>query len=246
MKPVYSILGVAFSCSQLVGADLLEDKCDLKNKGVFTFPQDKAVVLCDTKELRVSVWSDRAHLYVQSVLWTDGDDSISEAASGQEVGDQSSLIVDADGDGKVTRNVDRLYTLNPWVHLPGLRYQVKYDDTVSSGIEDDSQGRGSVQYIETPSGKVRVDSYVIPLAEIGRKTGEKVRFGYYGTSPKPDLILNSIGYKQEGDYHSSNLPWAKFHEVTLVDRPATLDLKKIPDGRDKQVVDEKQAVKPKP
>ena len=88
-----------------------------------------------------------------------------------------------------------------------------------------------------------MDSFVIPLAEIGRKTGDKVRFAYYGASPKPDLMLNSIGYKREGDYDAHALPWAKFHEVTLADRPVTLDLKKIPEGRDKQVTDEKPLLK---
>ncbi len=154
--------------------------------------------------------------------------------------------MDTDGDGKITPNVDRTYCLNPWPCLPRLRYQFKLGNSSASTIKNGSQGRSSVQYVETTTGRVRVDSFVILPAEIGQQTGDKVRFGYYGSSPKPEQTLNPIGYIQEGTYYSFAMPWAKFYELTVADRPATLDFKKIPDGRDRQMAEDDKPPEPKP
>jgi thiol-disulfide isomerase/thioredoxin len=245
-----SRLVTAVLCGALVvaafGVSAADPPPDLKKEGAFGFPQDKATVLCDTKDLRVSAWNDAAHLYVQAVVWGDGDDSLGETRDGRKIGDYSTLLVDADADGKPTPKVDRNYTLNPWPTLPGLRYQVLVSETGSTGLQGDSKGRGSIHYAQTAAGKVRVDSYVIPLAEIGRKPGDKIRFAYYASSPKPELTLNSIGFAPAGRYYSHSLPRDKYHEWTLADRPATLDAKKVPDGRDDQVLLEKKPVKPVP
>ena len=66
----------------------------------------------------------------------------------------------------------------------------------STSIKDDSLGRGTIRYVETAAGSVRVDSFVIPLAEIDRKPGHDICFAYYASSPKPELTLNSIGFEQ--------------------------------------------------
>src|SRR4051794_30714268 len=75
---------------------------DLKRDGAFGFPQPRSTVLCDEPELRVSCWNDAAHLYVQAILWKDGDDTIGESADGRPIGDWSVLSLDVDADGKVT------------------------------------------------------------------------------------------------------------------------------------------------
>jgi thiol-disulfide isomerase/thioredoxin len=223
-----------------------DDKLDLKKSGVFGFPQDKSTVLCDNKDARVSVWNDKAHLYVQAIVWQDSEDSLGETPDGRKIGDSSSLLLDVDGDGKITPNADRSYTLNPWPTLPGLRYSIQLSERGSTPLKGDSKGRGSIHYAETTAGKVRVDSFVIPLAEIGRKPGDKLRFAFYASSPKPKLILNSIGFEKSGQYYSHHLPREKYHEVTLVDRLVSLDATKVPDGRDDQVALDKNPVKPMP
>jgi thiol-disulfide isomerase/thioredoxin len=228
------------------GLSAADQAPDLKKKGAFGFPQDQATVLCDNNDLRVSAWNDAAHLYVQAVVWNDGDDSIGETADGRKIGDNSNLEIDADADGKVTPNVDRSYSINPWPKRLGLHYQVKLGASSSTGLKGDSKGRGSINYVPAASGQVRVDCFVIPLAEIGRKPGAKVRFAYYASSPKPKLTLNSIGFERAGTYYPHHLPLDKYHELTLADRPATLDPKKVPDGRENQVALEKRPVKPMP
>ena len=219
---------------------------DLKKDGAFAFPQKDAKVVCDTADLRVSVWNDAASLYVQAVLWKDGDDALGETSDGRKIGDYSSLLLDVDADGKVTPKVDRSYTINPWPNSPGLRYAVWLGATNQTGLRPDSKGRGSIGYVPSGDGKVRVDSFVIPLAEIDRKSGDKIRFAYYGSSPKPDLTVNSVGYDAKKKYYSHALPHEKFHELTLSDRAASLDPKKVPDGRDDQVPLEKKPAKPMP
>jgi thiol-disulfide isomerase/thioredoxin len=237
------VAGLLLACAVALAADAPHD---LKKQGAFAFPQDAATVLCDNKDLRVSAWNDAGHLYVQAIVWKDGDDSLGETEDGRKIGDHSDLLIDADADGKVTPNVDRVYALNPWPSRLGLHYQVRVSDSASTGLKGDSKGRGSINYVETPAGKVRVDCFVIPLAEIDRKPGDKVRIAYYGSSPKPELTVNSIGFEKAGQYYSHSLPMDKYHEIKLADRPASLDLKKVPDGRDQQVALERKPTKPMP
>ena len=59
-------------------------------------------MLCDTDALRVSAVNDGEHLYVQAVMWTDNDDAVGETQDGREIGDNSTLRVDMDADGKAT------------------------------------------------------------------------------------------------------------------------------------------------
>jgi thiol-disulfide isomerase/thioredoxin len=219
--------------SSALGADRPPD---LKRDGAFAFPQAKAKVLCDKKELRLSVWNDAKYLYVQAILWTDGDDSLGETPDGRPIGDTSCLRLDVDADQKATPNVDRDYLLNPWPSFPGLRYSVVLGELASSYIKSDSKGRGAIRYLAAGKGKrVRVDSFAIPLAEIGKKPGDKIRLAYWGQSPKPALTVNSIGYMGRGTYYAHVLPRNMYHEITLADRAASLDLAKVPDGQGDKV-----------
>lgn len=219
---------------------------DLKHDGAFGFPQKDAKVLCDAPELRVSAWNDAEHLYVQAVVFADGDDAPGETEDGRAIGDSSTLLIDADADGKATPEVDRNYTLNPWPSLPGLQYQIVFDDRGTSGLMSDSKGRGAISYVEAePGHRVRVDSYLIPLSELKRKPGETVRFAYWGSSPHPELTVNSIGFQSKKRYYPFSLPLKDFHSVALADRATTFDEQQVPEGRKKIAVHE-QPGKPMP
>src|SRR5262245_6920754 len=196
---------------------------DLKSDGAFGFPQKEAKVLCDTPELRVSAFSDAEYLYVQAVLWTDGDNTDGETDDGRAIGDWSSLMIDADADGKATGQVDRNYALNPWATSPGLHYSVVFDDRGTSGLTAASKGHGAGWYVTEGDGmRVRVDSYLIPLSELKRKPGEAVRFAYWGSSPHPDLTVNSVGFESKKKYYSHSLPRKDWHEFVLADRAAVV------------------------
>src|SRR5208282_3408710 len=108
----------------------------------------------------------------------------------REIGDWSVLMLSVDPAGKITRNVDRNYELNPWPGDEGLHYQIRLDEYTTTGIKDDSHGRGAIRYLNTPGGKlIRVDTYLIPLEEISRHAGDKIRLAYWGQSPKPVLTV---------------------------------------------------------
>ncbi len=200
--------------------------------GAFAFPQKEAKVLCETPEFKLSAWNDAEHLYVQAVIPADGDDTLGQTEDGRKIGDNSDLIVDTDGDGKITANKDRSYALNPWPSLPGLRYSTLLGGGMSTGLQADSKGRGAISYVSVDGGrKVRVDSYLIPLAEIARKPGDTVRIAFYAHSTTPELTLNSVGFASPKRYYSHSLPWKDFHELTLADRPASLEIQKVPEGR---------------
>jgi thiol-disulfide isomerase/thioredoxin len=220
---------------------------DLKKQGAFGFPQNKATVLCDTKDLRLSAWNDAAHLYVQAVVWNDDDASLGETPDGRPIGDWSHLALDVDADGKPTPNVDRNYMLNPWPNSPGLRYAVVLGANGTTGIKGDTKGRGAIRYVDSGGKKVRVDGFLIPLAEIGRKPGDKIRFAYWGSSEKPQLTVNSLGFERKGRYYAHSLPREKYHELTLADRPASLDAKAVPNGQEDQVpLAPKKPLQPRP
>src|SRR5262245_7558651 len=147
-------------------------RADVRTDGACGFPQKDATVLCDTPDLRLSVFSDAAYLYVQAVVWNDPDNTEGETADGRAIGDNSALMIDADGNGKATPNVDRTYSLDPWPKLPGLRYSVVLGDNITSHLADDSKGHGAISYLmDKDEKRVRVDSFLVPLAEIGRKPG---------------------------------------------------------------------------
>lgn len=242
----YLILGT-FSIAEQPNLEPERPPANLKRDGAFGFPQTEARVLHDSGQLRVSIWNDAEHIYVQAVVWADENDSLGETEDGRTIGDWSNLSLDVDADGKETPKVDRKYSLSPWPSLPGLRYQVVVGQGATTGIQDDSKGRGAIRYVATEGDtNVRVDSFLIPLMEIRKMPGATVRLAYWASSPAPDLTLNSIGFEKEGTYYSYHLPIDKYHEVKLAKGNGALDPNKVPDGRSDSVPFPKREVKPMP
>ena len=94
--------------------------------------------------------------------------------------------------------------------MHGLYFQVVLDNKAKTGLKDYSKGRGSVRYIDTPEGaRLRVDSYLIPLAEIYKEVGESIRLCYFARSPEPEYIVNTAGTAaDEGkSFYSNRLPY---------------------------------------
>jgi thiol-disulfide isomerase/thioredoxin len=221
-------IGAGMSGSGLAASSL----ADLRERGAFEFPQSEAKVLCDTADLRFSVWNNDEYLFAQAVLWKDNDSSLGKTEDKREIGDWSQLLLDLDADGQPSPHVDRDYMLNPWPNLSGLRYQVCLGRGGHSGIQDDSKGRGAIRYVDVGEGKqVRVDSYLIPLREISRKIGDKIRLCYWGSSPTPEFTVNSAGYETGGQrYYGYSIPMSRFHDYVLV-KGREIDSSKVPEGR---------------
>jgi thiol-disulfide isomerase/thioredoxin len=237
----------AFCVCLHAAEDLPTAALDLKRDGAFGFPQSNARVLCDNPELRLSVWNNSEHLFVQTILWKDGDAALGKTEDNREIGDGSTLILDLDGDGKRGAGVDRDYALNPWPAMPGLYYQVVHGDRSSSGLNKDSQGRGAVRYVKVAGDKqVRVDTFLIPMEEISRKTGDKIRLCYYGRSTQPPMTVNSAGYERGGErYYSHHIPAAMHHDYTLTSSATEIDATKVPEGRSDISLSKKKTL-PKP
>jgi hypothetical protein len=205
---------------------------DLRHDVVFGFPQAQAQVLCDQEDLRLSVWNNADYLYVQAIVWGDDDDSLGRTDEGREIGDTSQLSLDVDSDQDYTPRIDRHYALNSAPDHPGMHYEIVLGKGSSTGLLRDSKGRGAIRYVETKTGqRVRVDNFVIPLTEIGRRPGQQLNLAYWASSPKPKLTLNSIGYESGGPYYSIALPLQKYHMIMLSDRAASFSLSAVPEGR---------------
>jgi hypothetical protein len=228
---------------------------ELHRTGAFGFPQKEAWVLCNHPALRVSVWNNDQYLFAQAVLWTDGDASTIKYKNGWEEGDSSDLWLDLNDDGKMTAKVDREYRLNQRPSLPGLYYQIPMGGGSTSGLKNDSQGWGAIRYLEVAPGKlflhgaeplfdgrqisyqetgkrVRVDTYLIPLAELSKKVGDKIRICYWGRSPKPSFTICSMGEEYVDLRHPNDnfciLPLTT--EYRLI-QGYGIDATQVPDGR---------------
>lgn len=215
--------------------------------GFFGFPDAVAVVLHRSVDLQVSVSNDADNLYVQALVLADGDDRLGETDDGRAIGDRSELRLDVDADQKHTPDVDRTYFLNPWPARQGLYYNVVLGSRHATKLLHDSEGRGSIRYVELPDGRrIRVDSYVIPLYELGREPGQPMRLAYWTKSPAPELIFNSVGFETPGDYLSNAMPYGLYHAIELQDRAAIIDPGSVPSGREDNPVEPKPALKPMP
>lgn len=62
---------------------------DLREAGVFGFPQKWAKVICDNDELRLSAWNNSEYFYVQAVLWKDNSPALGKTDDGRAIGDNS-------------------------------------------------------------------------------------------------------------------------------------------------------------
>src|SRR6266516_3099355 len=228
-----SLLVVATVCANAYAAnESPASLAELRQNGAFEFPQAQATVLCENPDLRFSVWNNQEYLFAQAVLWNDDDSSLGKTEDNREIGDWSEVMLDLDADGKPTAHVDRDYMLNPWPHQGGLHYVICLGERATTGIESDSKGRGAIRYLDFSDGKrVRVDIYLIPLAEISRKAVDKIRICYWGYSPKPALTVNSAGYEHgRKNYYAYNVPVSKYHDFVLA-RGHEIDATKVPEGR---------------
>jgi thiol-disulfide isomerase/thioredoxin len=233
IKTALSLLAIATGfASACTAGESPQSLSDLRVQGALAFPQKAAKVLCDQPGLRFSVWNNDEFLFAQAVLWSDGDASLGKTDDNREIGDWADIMLDLDADGKATPQVDRVYSLNPWPGKEGLHYQICLGEGSTTGIQSDSKGRGVIRYVETSEGKkVRVDTYLIPMAEISRHVGDKIRICYWGYSPKPPLTVNSAGYERAGkDYYSYHIPHSKYHEYVLT-KGGEIDAAKVPEGR---------------
>lgn len=237
VQTALSLLAVTMSCaSACLASESPLSLSELRENGAFEFPQKEAKVLCNQPDLRLSVWNNDEYLFAQAVLWTDGDASLGKTEDNREIGDWSQLLLDLDADGKATPKVDREYLLNPKPHMGGLHYTICLGEGRTTGMESDSKGRGAIRYVQTGEGKeeklVRVDTYLIPMAEISRQTGEKIRICYWGQSPKPPLTVNSAGFQRVGkDYYSYHIPRSRYHDYILSKGGGEIDATKVPEGR---------------
>jgi len=219
---------------------------DAVREGSFGFPQDQAVVLCDRADLRFSVWNNREFLFLQAVLWNDPDQTPGEIPDGRAIGDNAALGLDIDADGRWTADVDRIYYLNPWPSRPGLRYQVFVTSGATTHMRHDSSGRASISYLPTGDGRrARVDTFVIPLAELGTRPGRELRLVYFTHSPVPALRTDSAGAQPAATYYIKQIPLEKYQSVVLADRVSPVDVSVVPRGRD-EVPQAKARVAPAP
>jgi thiol-disulfide isomerase/thioredoxin len=231
---VLMVVGIAAAIVWTVPVGGQSGERGLARDGAFGFPQADAAVLIDNADYRVSLYSDDRYLFVQSVVWHDGDDSLGETVDGRAIGDRTNLYVDVDGNGEVTPNVDRVYLVNYFPSRPGLYYQLLLGDYRRTHVRQDSAGRAAIRYLDTPGGgRVRVDSIVIPLAELGRRPGQSVRLAVWTRSEHPDLTLNSLGVAEPPGVGGSGLPTRSYHVVTLVAGRPPLDPTLVPRDRDK-------------
>ena len=212
---------------------------DLETNGVCGFPQDQASVLCDNDSLRLSVWNNREYLFVQAILWKVSEHTLGKTEDNRDIGNKSALVIAATN-GKRSFGLDRSYSLNPWPHLPGLYYTIFLEENITTGLEEDSKGRGCIRYVEIrDSQPVRVDSYLIPLSEISRFPGDRVGLCYWGFSPNPVQRVNSVGYEPEDEiYYSHSIPLTYYHDYRLLSGHE-INPHDIPDDRS-------EAPKPKP
>jgi thiol-disulfide isomerase/thioredoxin len=204
----------------------------LARDGAFGFPQAEAQVLFDDPNLRVSFYNDARYLYVQAIIWNDADDTLGETDDGRAVGDRSYVHLDVDANAAITPNVDRVYSVNMWPHRQGLHYRVHLGGESTTHLSTDSAGRGCVKYVDIGNGTLaRVDSFLIPLSEIGRQPGQTIRFAFWARSPEPPLIVNSLGIQDTDPYTGYTLPRQSYHQITLAGGPESLDPMAVPSGR---------------
>jgi hypothetical protein len=210
----------------------LADSAELRQKGAFGFPQRSARNLSGQIAARFSAWSNAEWLYIQVVVWADGDDAPTKTADGKERGDQTWLLLDLNADQ--APDGDRTYVLDPEPSKRGLYRRKKVADKQYDMVAD-SKGRGGIRFVNADNGKkVRVDSFLIPLAELEKKPGEKIRLAVSGYSPQPDVAFNSAQLTTDGKAKFYiGMPKTTYLDFTLGQQTGTVDPALVPDGRGK-------------
>lgn len=201
---------------------------DLRNYGTLNFPQQYAQVICDRSDLRVSVYNNDHSIFVQAILWGDGDSGLGKTHRGKAIGDFSALLLHLDDSPKRTFHMDRNYYLDPWPSQKGLYFTVILTDHATSTMKRDSDNRGKLSYVLTSDGKrVRVDSYLIPLLELAKRPGDTINLAYYAYSPQPEFTIDSATSSRTGRYFDWDIPVNEFHKVTL-QAGNTINVRSIP------------------
>ncbi len=196
---------------------------ELKTNGTSGFPQRNAKVLIDDQHLRVSIVNDSNYLAVQAIIWKDNDNQLGKNSVGQISGDYSTLLVSTENGNKRNPDVDRSYSVNPLPHLSGLYYstysgkrkfiktladgtKVTYEAEATSPLKSDSKGRGNIEYVVVEEGqRIRIDTMLIPLAELNKKVADNLRVCYFVSSSSPALKFNSCGYQSKKDYFDQDI-----------------------------------------
>lgn len=214
-----------------------ETRTALRANGWHGFPAADAVTLCDEDELLFRVWNDDEVLVAQSIFWGDSTDALGETGDGRPIGDSSSLLLDLNNDGERTPDEDLDYTLNPWPHLPGLRYDVVVGRGMTTGLQGDAEGRGAIRYVElVGGGAVRVDTYVVSLDQHVLSPGDTVGIGFMATNRSPEVRVNSIGFTTDAErYYPHSLSYADLDPYTLrggsEGSGGSMDVALVPDDR---------------
>ena len=175
-------------------------RCSCATTARLVFRKKNRKYFCDRSTLRFSVWNNGDYLFAQAILWTDDDASLGKTADNREIGDWSVLILDLDADGKSTKDVDRDYDLNPWPGTEGLQYQIELGPRSTTGIRDDSKGRGAIRYLITVRWKTCSRGHLLDsTCGIITPVGDKTPAGVLGKfSPSRRLTVNSAGYEPDG------------------------------------------------
>lgn len=230
-RPWPLIFCIAATLSFCRAEELPNTVSALREYGAFGFPQKDAQVLCDTPALRFSVWNNDQYLFAQAVMWTDDDASLGKTRDNRDIGDWSELMLSRKSDAKITPKLDREYLLNPWPGMGGLYYTTILGPRTTTGIESNTKGRGAVRYIKADGKLVRVDTYLIPLTEISGHAGDKIRLVYWGSSPKPELTVNSAGHSPKGkSYYIWSIPRLEYNGYALA-KGGNIDVGSVPNGR---------------
>ena len=203
---------------------------DLRANGTLGFPQQYAQPLCDRPDLRVSVYNSDHWLYVQAIVWEDGDSTLGKSSRGKDIGDFSVLMLHLDDSAKRTPHVDRNYYLNPWPSQKGLYFTIILSEHATSTLKKDSENRGRLSYVSTSEGKrVRVDSYLLPLLELAKKPGDTINLSYYAYSPAPEYTIDSANSTRTGRYFNWNIPLSDYYKIVL-QTGAPVKLTSLPNG----------------
>ena len=204
---------------------------DLQTNGAFGFPQKEAKVIFEDKQLRVSVTNSPKYLFIQVIVWNDGDSSSGQARDGTEVGDFSALMVHLGSGNLPSSMVDRVYFLNPRPGYPGLHVStiVSTNPRKITFPEKVSKGGGGIRYIETTQkARVRVDTYVIQLKDLKKGEMDSVNLCYVGYSFKPEFRFNSAGYTGISQYLQDDIPIGQYQEVAF-DKNANIEANTVKD-----------------
>jgi hypothetical protein len=147
----------------------------------------------------------------------------------------STLHLTLDVDQEPKARVETLWRLSE----NGLSTLLKGDRRKEYIVGIGSKSRGSIQYAPAADGKkIRVDSFLIPLAELHRKPGDKIRLAFYGQSAVPGFDFNSSGVRfstrnggQGPMLASADVADLGSHEFTIGEQTGTIDPAQVPDPR---------------